>query len=87
LYVVRQVLAHWYEREAWWADGPALSRRLGSSPKTLQSLAVDREVWRVEASAGRHSGSGVYDLCHVPGGSPDPGACEDASWRLLRVSD
>jgi hypothetical protein len=88
--VIRRVLAHWYEREAWWAQGPALSRRPGS-PKRLRDLAVDREVWRVEASSGRQSGSGVYDLCRLPAGSAEPGlpgdAAEDRSWRLLRVSD
>ncbi len=90
LYVIRRVLAHWYEREAWWVEGPALSRRPGP-PKSLRDLATDREIWRVEASSGRQSGSGVYDLCRLPAGSAEPGragdATEDRSWRLLRVSD
>lgn len=69
LYVVRQVLAHWYERRAWWAEEVTSPTALGQ----------DREIWRVEASAGRQAGSGVYDLCRTPVGA-DP-------WRLLRVAD
>ena len=40
--------------------------------------ARERRVWRVEASAGRMAGTGVYDL----GADPAPG-----QWRLLRVAD
>lgn len=40
--------------------------------------ARERQVWRVEASAGRMAGTGVYDL----GVDPSPG-----QWRLLRVAD
>lgn len=40
--------------------------------------ARERQVWRVEASAGRMAGTGVYDL----GVDPAPG-----QWRLLRVAD
>ena len=40
--------------------------------------ARERQVWRVEASAGRMAGTGVYDL----GVDPSP-----AQWRLLRVAD
>lgn len=40
--------------------------------------ARERQVWRVEASAGRMAGTGVYDL----GIDPSPG-----QWRLLRVAD
>ena len=38
----------------------------------------EREVWRVEASAGRAMGSGVYDLSFAVG----PGV-----WRLTRALD
>jgi hypothetical protein len=41
-------------------------------------LDHERTVWRVEASAGRSFGSGVYDLSQ--GETPE-------SWRLLRVAD
>lgn len=78
LYVVREVLSHWYERAAWWDGAP--SRVLhGESDGGSTALSVaggEREVWRVEASAGRSSGPGVYDLC----------SSGDA-WRLLRVAD
>ena len=40
--------------------------------------ARERRVWRVEASAGRMAGTGVYDL----GVDAVPGR-----WRLLRVAD
>ncbi|MGN6522350.1 MAG: DUF6504 family protein [Actinomycetes bacterium] len=49
LYVVREVLSHWFEAPPWWQDGAA-------------AAALDRELWRVEASAGRAAGSGVYDV-------------------------
>ena len=64
LYVVRQVLDHWKERRPWWRDALDDAR--------------ERQVWRVEASAGRLAGTGVYDL----GVDPSPG-----QWRLLRVAD
>jgi hypothetical protein len=56
LYVVRGVIAHWFESVAWWGG----SRRLleGAIPPHEQ------EVWRVEAQPGRSSLPGVYDLCH-----------------------
>ena len=44
--------------------------------------ARERQVWRVEASAGRMAGTGVYDL----GIDPGAGACSQ-QWRLLRVAD
>lgn len=40
--------------------------------------ARERQVWRVEASAGRMAGTGVYDL----GVDASPG-----QWCLLRVAD
>ena len=107
-YVVRDVLAHWYERRAWWTEGAARAvhgeqepgekgHAPGSGPR---HPSADREIWRVEASAGRHAGTGVYDLCRNPD-EPDAGrrqATEEqvlhvlapagtGSWRLLRVAD
>lgn len=41
-------------------------------------LAAEREVWRVEASRGRASGLGVFDLVFD---------WADGSWRLLRALD
>jgi hypothetical protein len=96
LYVVRQVLDHWKERRPWWRD--ALDERrasgavatVGSGTDTAATGvgtdvlgdARERQVWRVEASAGRMTGTGVYDLCIDPGA----GACPQ-QWRLLRVAD
>ena len=70
LYVVRTVLDSWRERRPWWRDA-----REGADVLTD---ARERRVWRVEASAGRAAGTGVYDLGDDPAG---PG------WRLLRVAD
>ena len=64
-YAVREVLAHWVETATWWQ--PAAAPDGG-----------EREVWRVEASAGRTSGTGVYDLCF------DWAA---GRWSLLRALD
>jgi len=41
-------------------------------------LAAEREVWRIEASRGRSSGLGVFDLVFD---------WADGSWRLLRSLD
>ena len=80
LYVVRDVLAHWYERRAWWTESAALAVQGQSEQLEEGELpGADREIWRVEASAGRQAGTGVYDLCRNPSG-PE-------SWRLLRVAD
>jgi hypothetical protein len=87
LYVVRQVLDHWKERRPWWRDAlderrvPAAATAAGASAGAAFDVlgdARERQVWRVEASAGRLAGSGVYDL----GVDPSPG-----QWRLLRVAD
>ena len=55
LYVVRGVLAHWVEVGAWWR-----ARLPDGLPISIDDAG--REVWRVEAGAGRSAGSGVYDL-------------------------
>jgi hypothetical protein len=59
LYVVREVLAHWRERRAWWRE--ALDPPPGQ-PHGIAAAARERQVWRVEASPGRLSRSGVFDL-------------------------
>ncbi len=85
LYVVQGVLAHWVETGAWWqaASGSsalALATTAGSGSNSL-ALAAEREVWRVEASAGRVHGIGVYDLCF------DWAETADTGWTLLRTMD
>lgn len=90
LYVVRDVLAHWYERSAWWDGASARAVRgdgadgaAGGTTRTgTRGAGGEREVWRVEASAGRSAGSGVYDLC-----ASTPAPDRPPSWRLLRLSD
>ena len=82
IYVVRGVLSHWYERSAWWEGGRG--RALMGETDYVSGVGAggEHEVWRVEASAGRSGGSGVFDLCATApasGGSP--------SWRLVRVVD
>jgi Family of unknown function (DUF6504) len=80
LYVVRAVLGHWWERQAWWTAPPARSLH-GEGPAPdgagRAEWGSDREVWRVEASPGRAFGTGVYDL----------GCPGDDAWLLLRVAD
>jgi len=48
------------------------------TPGTRVVLDHERTVWRVEASAGRMFGTGVYDLSQ--GETPE-------TWQLLRVTD
>ncbi len=89
LYVVRNVLGHWWERRSWWAGaaGRAVHGEGGPPAGAVGAegagdAAADREVWRVEASRGRSFGTGVYDLCvaGVPAGA-------DGGWQLIRVQD
>jgi hypothetical protein len=89
LYVVREVLEHWQERRPWWRDAletVASGTEAGDTPAcggaepsgVVLAGARERQVWRVEASAGRMAGTGVYDL----GADLSP-----RQWRLLRVAD
>jgi Family of unknown function (DUF6504) len=88
-YAVREVLARWVETGAWWqrpeavapTDQPGQARQPGQAdqaPAATATLTGEREIWRVEASAGRSTGSGVYDLCFdwTAGG-----------WTLLSAQD
>ena len=69
VHVVRGVLAQWTQRVPWW-------RRQEEGVSGGPSAEVlEQQVWRVEASAGRTLGQGVYDLV------------QDERWRLERVSD
>ena len=118
LYVVRGVLAHWYERRVWWrvaAASALLGLRAVESSSVGQAVgpvgldggrpvppgrtgpleSAERQVWRVEAAAGRSSPVGVYDLVHDPVPDPDQRASERsgrelvpaAGWRLVGVDD
>lgn len=69
VHVVRGVLAQWTQRVPWW-------RQAGEgAPDGPPAEVLEQQVWRVEASAGRTLGRGVYDLV------------QDTRWRLERVSD
>jgi hypothetical protein len=91
LYVVRAVLGHWRERREWWASAAARAvhgdegAAVTGAPAAGVPAVLDRErdVWRVEASAGRTFGNGVYDLCREPT-EPAPSA---QAWRLVQVVD
>lgn len=77
LHVVRAVLEHWTQRLPWWRmpwgeESTEVTTSVGA-PVTAPEL--EREVWRVEASAGRLMQTGVYDLT------------KDDRWRLVRVAD
>lgn len=98
LYVVRDVLGHWRERQAWWASGAARAVHgdaAAADPPEVDDqdevrgprvmLEPEREVWRVEASRGRVHGTGVFDLCHEVVAELGPGRAD--TWRLLRVAD
>lgn len=91
LYVVREVLGRWRERDAWWRREDLRLRD-----------GAERRVWRVEAGRGRAAGVGVFDLVEdVPmsgqvSGSvsdphvtvdPSPAVPPDGAWRLLRAAD
>ncbi len=57
---------------------------LETPPSARSALEpAEREVWRVEAAAGRSSPVGVYDLVHDPG-SGGEGADR---WRLVHLDD
>jgi len=88
LYVVRSVLGHWHERREWWAAAAARALHGEENGPAAgggaTALDHERDVWRVEASAGRMFGNGVYDLCREPGGEPSP---SDQTWQLVQVAD
>ncbi|QDO88416.1 hypothetical protein FNH13_08730 [Ornithinimicrobium ciconiae] len=88
LHVVQSVLDHWTQRLSWWRapsgedpSGQEDSAALGEDADGHRDEArerfpeLEREVWRVEASAGRLMQTGIYDLT------------KDDRWRLVRVAD
>ncbi|KQX63617.1 DUF6504 family protein [Angustibacter sp. Root456] len=70
---------------------PALSRPERADRPGAPGAAVapaEREVWRVEAAAGRSSPVGVYDLVLDPAIDPvDPAGDGPGTWRLARLAD
>ncbi|MFV0463243.1 MAG: DUF6504 family protein [Nostocoides sp.] len=67
LFVVRTVQDRWQERRSWWH----------TEEETERASSRERWVWRVEASRGGGTGTGVFDL------SLDG----DRRWLLLRSHD
>ena len=58
--------------------GPGTGTGTATVTRAPAELAAEREVWRVEASRGRSSGLGVFDLVFD---------WADGSWRLVRSLD
>jgi hypothetical protein len=91
VYAVRSVLGHWRERRAWWLEG-ATARLLGldaserPEPARDAQDVLEREIWRVEAGAGRTAVVGVYDLGRDAVGAGDAVDAQ-GNWRLLQVAD
>lgn len=70
VHVVRAVVDHWTQRLPWWR------RAWEDTALTETGVSVlEHTVWRVEATAGRSAGAGVYDLV------------EGEGWQLVRVAD
>lgn len=78
LYLVRAVLARWWEAGGWWQGGPAEAAGLGEVAGLVGPDDREREVWRVEAGAGAAAGSGLYDLSFT---------WATGDWTLARVLD
>jgi Domain of unknown function (DUF6504) len=83
LYVVRDVLAHWRERRAWWRDALDADEEQVRPGETLVAAASEQHIWRVEASPGWSFAPGVYDLAHDESAHDGP----DDRWSLVRVAD
>jgi hypothetical protein len=94
LYVVKAILAHWREATRWWSNTQS------GSGLEIERTAIDRDVWRVEASMGRTAMPGVFDLARLSrssSGAPssgepssgEPSSAEQAPeyWVLVRVYD
>ena len=91
LWKVADVLARWVETGPWWQSAEADAVR-GAAVSTVSTeatvatlapadLLAEREVWRVEAAAGRNAtteGRGVFDLVLD---------WTDGTWQLARCLD
>jgi hypothetical protein len=86
LYVVRAILAHWREATRWWSNTQS------GSGLEVERTAIDRDVWRVEASMGRSALPGVFELARFSRPAPADGTDSTADgapdyWVLVRVYD
>lgn len=87
-YRVSGVLCHWVEAGQWWSrtwftgdEQQVYGARLTAAESPGPSVgmrAVERQVWRVEASTGFDGPIGVYDLVHEP---------DSGRWWVARVWD
>ena len=80
LYVVRDVLAQWRERRAWWRESGDPGEARAQPGTGIAAAAAEHQVWRVEASPGWSFAPGVYDLAHDESAHPE-------QWSLVRVAD
>jgi len=81
LYRVRAVLATWLEAGGWWrlADpGGGSGEGVGTDGGPILIDDGEREVWRVEAAAGRSAATGIYDVCF---------AWSTGAWTVTRIQD
>jgi hypothetical protein len=70
------------------AAGVALAEAALLQTRRTPVEPAEREVWRVEAAAGRSSPVGVYDLVLDPAIDPvDPTHDGPGTWRLARLAD
>ncbi|MBW8173507.1 hypothetical protein K0651_10675 [Ornithinimicrobium sp. Arc0846-15] len=66
LHLVQEVLTQWTQRLPWWQS---------AWEESGQIEVLERQIWRVEARAGRDSSTGIFDLAQ---GQP---------WQVLGVTD
>lgn len=78
LYRVIEVVDHWQERHPWWRS---------AAEQPLAQVPLARDVWRVEASRGRSSLPGVYDLGADSAGGAGGTDAGSRAWLLLRTQD
>ena len=91
LWKVADVLGRWVETGPWWqsaeadatrgTDGAAATATLAPVAPVPTDLLAEREVWRVEAAAGRNAtrdGRGIFDLVFD---------WADGTWQLARCLD
>ena len=80
LWLVRAVEDRWLETSSWW-DGPAARAVRGEEvdpARGRDDVSGEREIWRVQAAAGRSGDLGVCELAHV---------AQTGEWRLRTLLD
>lgn len=88
LYVVRDVIAEWRERRAWWREALDANEADVVPGQSIAAAASEQRVWRVEASPGWSFAPGVYDLAHDESAlASSDGGTSSGQWSLVRVAD